>query len=82
MHSSILAWKSLGQRSLVGYSSWDCKKVGHNLATKQQQILMYIQLQYFRKTIYSLLVNTFKNLLDLGYQVEPYEITDIRLFFN
>ena len=43
---------------------------------------MYIQLQYFRKTIYSLLVNTFKNLLDLGYQVEPYEITDIRLFFN
>ena len=30
-----------------------------------------------------LLMNTFKNLLDLGYhQVEPYEITDSHLFFN
>ena len=25
-HSSILAWKSHGQRSLVGYSPWDCKE--------------------------------------------------------
>ena len=25
-----------GQRSLVGYSPWDHKRVGHNLATKQQ----------------------------------------------
>ena len=24
-HSNILAWKSDGQSSLVGYSSWDCK---------------------------------------------------------
>ena len=24
-YSSILAWKSLAQRSLVGYSSWGCK---------------------------------------------------------
>ena len=35
-HSSILAWKSHGQRSLAGYSSWDCKRVGHDLMTKQQ----------------------------------------------
>ena len=28
--------KSHGQRSLVGYSLWDCKRVRHNLATKQQ----------------------------------------------
>ena len=26
-----------GQRNLAGYSSWDCKTVRHNLATKQQQ---------------------------------------------
>ena len=25
-----------GQRSLVGYSPWGCKSVGHDLATKQQ----------------------------------------------
>ena len=24
-HSSILAWESRGQRSLVGYSPWACK---------------------------------------------------------
>ena len=29
-------WKTHGQRSLVGYSPWSCKRVGHNLATKQQ----------------------------------------------
>jgi len=26
-HSSILAWEIHGQRSLVGYSSWDCKEL-------------------------------------------------------
>ena len=35
--SSILAWKSRGQRSLVGYSPWGCKRVRHDLATKQQR---------------------------------------------
>ena len=35
-HSSILAWKSHGQRSLVGYSPQGCKRDGHDLATKQQ----------------------------------------------
>ena len=25
-HSSILAWASHGQRSLVGYSPWGCKE--------------------------------------------------------
>ena len=29
--------KSHGQRSLAGYSPWSCKRVGHDLATKQQQ---------------------------------------------
>ena len=35
-HASILAWESHGQRSLVGYSPWGHKRVGHNLAIKQQ----------------------------------------------
>ena len=33
-HSSILAWKSQGQRSLMGYSPWDHKRVRYDLATK------------------------------------------------
>ena len=32
-----LPGKSLGQRSLVGYSPWGCKSVGHDLANKQQK---------------------------------------------
>ena len=31
----FLPRKPHGQRSLVGYSPWGCKRVGHNLATKQ-----------------------------------------------
>ena len=34
----FLPGKSHGQRSLAGYSPWDHKRVGHDLATKQQQI--------------------------------------------
>ena len=29
--------KSQGQRNLVNYSPWGCKRVGHDSATKQQQ---------------------------------------------
>ena len=36
-YSSILAWETHGQRSLAGYSPWDHKGVGHDLATKQQK---------------------------------------------
>ena len=36
-HSSILAWEDPGQRNLVGYSPWGCKRMGYDLATKQQQ---------------------------------------------
>ena len=39
-HSSILAWRIRGQRSLEGYSPWGHKRVGYNLATKQQQHLL------------------------------------------
>ena len=31
----FLPGKSHGQRSLMGYSPWDCKRVGRDLATKQ-----------------------------------------------
>ena len=27
-HSSVLVWKSPGQRSLTGYSSWGCEETG------------------------------------------------------
>ena len=37
-HSNILAWKSHGQRSLVGYSPWGHKRVEHDLMTKQRSI--------------------------------------------
>ena len=33
IHSSILAWKSHGQRSLVGYSPWG-RRVRYGLATE------------------------------------------------
>ena len=32
----FLPGKSHGQRRLVGYSPWDCKRVRHDLVTKQQ----------------------------------------------
>ena len=34
-HSSILAWETHGQRSLVGYGSWGRGRVGHDFVTKQ-----------------------------------------------
>ena len=37
IHCSILAGRSHGQRSLADYSSRGCRKVRHDLATKQQQ---------------------------------------------
>ena len=33
----FLPGKSHGQRSLVGYSSWGCKRVKHDLVTKQHR---------------------------------------------
>ena len=37
----FLPGKFQGQKSLVGHSPWDCKRVGHNLASKQQQFTYY-----------------------------------------
>ena len=36
-YSSFLAWGTLWTEGLVVYSPWDRKRVGHDLATKQQQ---------------------------------------------
>ena len=36
-HSIILAGKSLGQRSLAGYSAWSLKDLDITLVTEQQQ---------------------------------------------
>ena len=38
----FLSEKSHGQRNLVGYSLWGCKRVGCDLATKQQQQLFLV----------------------------------------
>ena len=35
-HTNILVWEIHGQKSLVGYSPWGHKRVGHDSATKQQ----------------------------------------------
>ena len=37
--SVFLPGKSHGQRSQVDYSPWGLKRVGHDLATKQQQVI-------------------------------------------
>ena len=41
-YTVFLPGKSHGQGSPMGYSPWGCKRVGHNLATKQQQIYIDI----------------------------------------
>ena len=38
----FLPGESHGLRSLTGYSPWDCKRVGNDLATKQQQQFLKI----------------------------------------
>ena len=37
-YCSILAWEVPWTEELVGCSSWDCNRVRHYLATKQQEI--------------------------------------------
>ena len=40
-HFSILAGKFHGWRSWAGYSPWGGKRVGYDLATKQQQCFVH-----------------------------------------
>ena len=41
----FLPGKAHGQRSLVGYGPWCCKRIGHDLVTKQQQTFWIVSLQ-------------------------------------
>ena len=63
----FLPGKAHGQRSLVGYSPWDHKRVRHDFTSKQLGLLLPIELyhpreetgRYSRRTgLVSLLVNT------------------------
>ena len=51
--SSTLAWKIPGQRSLVGYSPWDHKRVGHDWASEhtctQTQLFLQMLCSYMLK---------------------------------
>ena len=55
----FLPGKSHGQRSLVGYSPWGHKRIGHNLVTKQQ-FLVYL--------FCSIYVHVFCNTTYLDYR--------------
>ena len=46
LHPVFLPGKSHGQRSLVGYSPWGCKRVRHNWATKKQQVLQPMNMEF------------------------------------
>ena len=41
-HSSILPGEFQGQRSLVGYSPWGCKRVGHEWGLNKNNIFLYV----------------------------------------
>ena len=40
-----------GQRSLEGYSPWSCKRVGHDLVTKQQHIYICVCIYIYMYTL-------------------------------
>ena len=46
-----LPGKSHGQRTLAGYSPGGCRGVSHNLATKQQTVLLHHLLQLLKSSI-------------------------------
>ena len=45
-HFNIFVWESHAQRSLEGYSPRGCKRVGYDLATKQQQAQLMLYPAY------------------------------------
>ena len=44
-------WKSHGQSNLVGYSPWGCKRIWHNLVTKQKQQLTMLNLYLYWRSL-------------------------------
>ena len=71
--SVCLPGKSHGQRSLVGYCPWGCKRVGQNLATQQQQhpfshlthILIFVVLSMTYP--FTFMVYSFQQALNVSY---------------
>ena len=59
--------KSHGQRSLGSYGPWGCKRVGHDLATKQQQQqkLLIPSWVISDRILHSCMSHNFLNSLDL-----------------
>ena len=70
---SILAWEIHGQRSLAGYSPWGHKRVGHKLATKQQQYISLVKeflkiCTYIEVILFDSLVQSFTNFLKVNFK--------------
>ena len=59
--------KSHGQRTEAGYSPWDCKRVQHNLATRQQKTTMISYVEHFSCTCWPFESLCWKNV----YFVSP-----------
>ena len=54
-HFSILTWKiPWTERSLAGYSLWGHKRVGHDLATKQQKQSLFMRLYSISSLLWDL----------------------------
>ena len=47
--------ESHGQRNMVGYSLWGCRRVGHDLATKKQQFVALLTM-LAPKMLYALII--------------------------
>ena len=46
IHPSILAWRIIEQRSLVGYSPWDCKESDTAEVTWHYTIIIFCRVNY------------------------------------
>ena len=72
-HSSILAWRSHGQRCLVAYNPWGRKRVGHDLATEHQDVLSqdieYSSLCYTRPCCFYICALISKFFIIFQYEV-------------
>ena len=70
----FLPGKSHGQRSLVGYSPWGCKRVRHELATRQQHTLIYTNVfrgngLQFVSSVFTLIIPLFQTEICKGCHI-------------
>ena len=68
IHSSILAWRIPWQRSLVGYSPWGCKRIGHIELLKLSLFIFSSKMFLLRSFVHFQIVFCF---LFVGYMVFP-----------